>query len=63
MTNNDALDIHAALFVIVTATDTIEGSNIFHPMLSKLKISSVEMTALEDFTEDIQSLQVEKKNR
>ena len=63
MANNDALETHAALPVAVTAGATFGTSSTAHPLLSKLKISSVEMTALEDFTEDIQSSQTEKEKQ
>ena len=63
MTNNNALKTHAALPVAITVDDFFRASNTIYPQLSKLKILSMEMTALEDFTEGIQFSQNEKEKQ
>ena len=63
MANNDALEAHSALSVTITVNDTTRATSTAHLLLSKLKISSIEMITLEDFTEDINSSQVEKEKQ
>lgn len=43
-----------------TVTDITGAANITYPLLTKLKISSAETLALEDFTNNMNSLQVGK---
>ena len=55
LANNDALEANSSHNDAVPVNDG-SGVNItVHPLLAKLKISSMEMVALEDFTEDINS--------
>ena len=63
LANIDALQTHTALSVTVTTNDTNIASSNAHPLLSKLKISSVEMTALKDFTKYIHFSQAEKEKQ
>ena len=58
LANQDELTSKAAK--TITKPDTIPG-NATHPLLAKLKISNTDMSALEEFSEEIQSSQVEKQ--
>ena len=63
LANNDALESTSTRSIteqnleISSATDTASNA---HPLLAKLKISSAERSALEDFTETLSSSQTEK---
>ena len=57
LANQDALTSEAAK--TITGPDNIPG-NAAHLLLAKLKISNTDMSALEEFSEEIQSSQVEK---
>ena len=61
LANTDALEANSSHTAVVAATGDGSGvNNTIHPLLAKMKISSMEMAALEDFTEDISSSQAEK---
>lgn len=60
LANNDALDANTSHIAVAATTEGTGVNNTVHPLLAKMKISSVEMAALEDFTEDISSSQAEK---
>ena len=60
LANQDALTSEAAK--TINGPDTIPG-NATHPLLAKLKISNTDMSALEEFSEEIQSSQVEKQQK
>jgi hypothetical protein len=61
LANCDALEANSSHAVVVSVGEGTGASSTAHPLLAKLKISSVEMSALEDFTEDINSSQAEKE--
>ena len=48
---------------VVATGDGTGANNTVHPLLAKLKISSMKMATLEDFTEDINSSQVEEEKQ
>ena len=58
LANQDELTSEAAK--TITGPDFITG-NAAHPLLAKLKISNTDLSALEEFSEEIQSSQVEKQ--
>ena len=63
LANNDALEANSSHNAVVTANKDNSANDTIHPLLAKLKVSSMEMVALEDFTEDISSSQAEKKKQ
>ena len=60
LANSNALEANSSHTTVVARGDGTGANNTVHPLLAKLKISSIEMDALEDLTEDINSLQVDK---
>ena len=60
LANLDELTSEAAK--TIAGPDTTPG-NAAHPLLAKLKISNTDMSALEEFSEEIQSSQVEKQQK
>ena len=60
LANSDALEANSSYTAIAATSDNTGANNTVHPLLAELKISSLEMAALEDFTEDINSSQTEK---
>ena len=58
LANDDALGTDAAR--TITGPEALPDT-VAHPLLAKLKISSTELSALEDFSEGIQSSQAEKQ--
>ena len=58
LANEDALTSEAAKKVTGSETDS---GNTAHPLLAKLKISNNDLNALEEFSEEIQSSQIEKQ--
>ena len=63
MAISDALEANSSHTVVVATCDGTIANITVHPLLAKLKISSMEMAALEDFTEDINSSQMEKESK
>ena len=57
LANNDALEANSSHIAVVAASNGNGAHSTVHPLLAKLKISSMEMAALEDFIEDINSSQ------
>ena len=55
LANNDALESNSSHSAVITVSDGTGAHGTAHPLLAKLKISSMEMASLEDFTEDINS--------
>jgi hypothetical protein len=60
LANNDALDANSSHTAVTIVGEGSGAHSTAHPLLAKLKISSIEMASLEDFTEDINSSQAEK---
>lgn len=60
LANKDALEANSSHTAVVATSDGNGANSTVHPLLAKLKISTMEMAALEDFTEDINSSQAEK---
>ena len=60
LANSDALETNSSHMAVVATGDGTCTNSIIHPLLAKLKISSLEMAALEDFTKDINSSQMKK---
>jgi hypothetical protein len=58
LANEDALTSEAAQTITRPATT---AGNATHPLLAKLRISTTDLSALEEFCEEIQSSQVEKQ--
>lgn len=61
LANSDALEANSSHMAVVATGDGTCTNSIIHPLLAKLKISSLEMAALEDFTTDINSSQMKKR--
>ena len=59
LANNDALESNSMRPVAEPVTDS-RSTDITHPLLAMLKISSAERSALEDFTDNLNSSQAEK---
>ena len=58
--NEDALESLSVRSNGPTSQSESRGTSTAHPLLAKLRISPADMTALEDFNENIQSSQTEK---
>ena len=59
LANNDALEANSSHTAVVATNEGIDANNTVHLLLAKLKISSMDMAAFEDFTEDINSSHAE----
>ena len=59
----DALKANSSHATVVTIGEGTSASSTVHPLLAKLKISSMKMYALEYFNENINSSQAEKEKQ
>ena len=60
LANSDMLESTSSRSIVEPGTDITTAASPTHPLLAKLKISSAERSALEDFTDTLNSSQAEK---
>lgn len=60
--NEDALELVSTRGPVPPSNSESGHSNSVHPLLAKLRISPADKTTLEDFSDNIQSSQIEKGN-